>query len=61
MVNQPDKKDLIIQSIVNQRNGAMNAISDLESELQLARQEIDILKARIAELEAVKQNADEIN
>jgi predicted nucleic acid-binding Zn-ribbon protein len=47
MVDQPDKKDLIIQSVVNQRNNAMNVISDLESELHLLRQKIDALESEI--------------
>jgi len=58
MVNQPDKKDLIIQSVVAQRNGAMNALSDLESELQLMQQRLSALEAENTELKKVK---DEIN
>lgn len=45
MVDKLDKKDLIIQSVVNQRNNAMNVISDLESELHLLKQKIEALES----------------
>mgnify|MGYP001566267858 CR=1 FL=1 len=54
MVNQPDKKDLIIQSVVGQRNNAMNALGELEAELQLMHQKILELEAEIEILKKEK-------
>lgn len=51
MVNE-DKKDLIINSLVGQRNNALNALADCESELHIAQS--NLMAAR-KEIEALNE------
>ena len=47
MVNsESDKRDYIIQSIINQRNNAMNALSELEADLYILRLKISEIENR---------------
>jgi len=61
MVNQLDKKDLIIQSLVSQRNNALNALADIESNVQLMQQQIDALLSQVSELQKSGDNISELN
>lgn len=51
MVNQPDKKDLVINGLVRQRDQAMNYVVELEAQIEILSATVASYKARIEELE----------
>lgn len=59
MVNQ-DKKDLIINSVIIQRNQALNALADCESELHIAQSNLQVARKEIESLNEQIKNIKEV-